>query len=162
MVPSRPPNLQKTKEKLKNPQQPNTQVLESQEGLKPVRHAVSLCEASESLLESQEGLKLKVDLYETNHMNRLIPGRISRRVETRHAAGGGVASADVTSRISRNVETVSTIPSNPERPSPRSRGAGCRVLRLWPQAGVALADAEAQRRRRSTPAPLLPVSLALS
>jgi hypothetical protein len=73
-----------------------------------------------------------------------------------------VASADVTSRISRDVETVSTIPSNPERPSPRSRGAGGRVLRLWPQAGVALADAEAQRRRRSTPAPLLPASLALS
>jgi hypothetical protein len=29
VVPSRPPNLQKTKEKLKNPQQPNTQAPES-------------------------------------------------------------------------------------------------------------------------------------
>jgi hypothetical protein len=32
---NRPSSLQKTKEKLKNPQQPNTQAPESQEGLKP-------------------------------------------------------------------------------------------------------------------------------
>jgi hypothetical protein len=34
VVSSRPPNLQQTKEKLKNPQEPNTRAPESQEGLK--------------------------------------------------------------------------------------------------------------------------------
>jgi hypothetical protein len=49
VVSSRPPNLQKIEEKLKNPQEPNTQAPESQEGLK----------LSQSLNpESQEGLKL--------------------------------------------------------------------------------------------------------
>jgi hypothetical protein len=38
---SRPPRRQKTKEKLKNPQQPNTQALESQEGLKLWTKAIS-------------------------------------------------------------------------------------------------------------------------
>jgi len=32
VVSSRPPNLQKTEEKLKNPQEPNTRAVESQEG----------------------------------------------------------------------------------------------------------------------------------
>jgi hypothetical protein len=36
VVSSRPPSPQKTKEKLKNPQQPNTLAVESQEGLKPM------------------------------------------------------------------------------------------------------------------------------
>jgi hypothetical protein len=48
VVSSRPPNLQKTKERLKNPQQPSTQAPESQEGLK-LQQVISL--------ESQEGLK---------------------------------------------------------------------------------------------------------
>ena len=100
MVPSRPPNLQKTEEKLKNPQQPNTQAPESQEGLKTVFVGVCqdvlcnsrisrrvenslrllwLASSSAGLLpESQEGLKIP--------RRRLLHGlrqgaRISRRVE---------------------------------------------------------------------------------
>jgi len=59
VVSSRPPNLQKTKEKLKNPQQPNTQAPESQEGLK--RH-VDAADGEELPVrpESQEGLKQDV------------------------------------------------------------------------------------------------------
>jgi hypothetical protein len=57
VVSSRPPRRQKTKEKLKNPQELDTQALESQEGLK-----LSLASTADDLLqhmspESQEGLK---------------------------------------------------------------------------------------------------------
>jgi hypothetical protein len=57
VVSSRPPNLQKTKEKLKNPQQPNTQALESQEGLKLIFIRYSKPNNIFEILESQEGLK---------------------------------------------------------------------------------------------------------
>ena len=62
MVSSRQPRRQKTKEKLKNPQQPNTRALESQEGLKrplvcKVKHKRH-CE-----LESQEGLKRIIETH---------------------------------------------------------------------------------------------------
>ena len=58
MVPSRPPNLQKTEEKLKNPQELDTQALESQEGLK-----------------REEVLAAWTCVY-------VVHARISRRVET--------------------------------------------------------------------------------
>ena len=60
MVSSRPPNLQKTKEKLKNPQEPRTQVPESQEGLKQQSFCAELAQQlRRSRPESQEGLKRK-------------------------------------------------------------------------------------------------------
>ena len=65
MVPSRPPNLQKTKEKLKNPQELDTQALESQEGLKQ-NWCMQCMQYTSCLfrLESQEGLKL---VYRSRH-----------------------------------------------------------------------------------------------
>ncbi len=57
MVPNRPPNLQKTEEKLKNPQEPNTRVVESQEGLKHSTNATSNALQPRVCVESQEGLK---------------------------------------------------------------------------------------------------------
>jgi hypothetical protein len=58
VVSSRPPRRQKTKEKLKNLQQPTTQAVESQEGLK------------QALRETVKRLA------------KLAPSKISRRVET--------------------------------------------------------------------------------
>ena len=102
MVSSRPPNLQKTKEKLKNPQQPNTQALESQEGLKHIclrrRPAAEVATTRISRrvetvyreytriryhrrLESQEGLKLSI-VYRDVEAVYVCIARISRRVET--------------------------------------------------------------------------------
>jgi hypothetical protein len=58
VVPSRPPRRQKTKEKLKNPQELDTQALESQEGLKWLWGRGSRLAALWAYtLESQEGLK---------------------------------------------------------------------------------------------------------
>jgi hypothetical protein len=54
---SRPPKRQKTKEKLKNPQQPNTQAPESQEGLKQSDTRSSYRMGACQFPESQEGLK---------------------------------------------------------------------------------------------------------
>jgi hypothetical protein len=58
VVSSRPPRRQKTKEKLKNLQQPTTQAVEFQEGLK------------QALRETVKRLA------------KLAPSKISRRVET--------------------------------------------------------------------------------
>ncbi len=58
---NRPPRRQKTKEKLKNPQQPNTRALECQEGLKQ-RYALAVNLRFDIFLESQEGLKLAPSL----------------------------------------------------------------------------------------------------
>jgi translation elongation factor EF-1beta len=56
VVSSRPPNLQKTEEKLKNPQEPNTRAVESQEGLKDIGFGFGTCHMQDTI-ESQEGLK---------------------------------------------------------------------------------------------------------
>jgi hypothetical protein len=67
---SRPPSPQKTKEKLKNPQQPTTRAVESQEGLKPVVGDVRIG-AVHQQVESQEGLKQESvhPLYLRHHVS---------------------------------------------------------------------------------------------
>ena len=90
MVSSRPPNLQKTEEKLKNPQEPHTQALESQEGLKLwLVHLVGVA-VDIRLLESQEGLKQN---FSPSKRGRKKKGatRISRRVETYTEPHGGAS-----------------------------------------------------------------------
>jgi hypothetical protein len=56
--------LQKTKEKLKNPQQPDTQAPESQEGLKHEADGARRHAHRPPHPESQEGLKL----YQLSHL----------------------------------------------------------------------------------------------
>ncbi len=70
----------KTKEKLKNPQEPNTRAVESQEGLK--------------------------DIYLSDVLRPRGSCRISRRVERALSCSGGKRTSVSCSRISRRVETI--------------------------------------------------------
>ena len=84
MVSNRPPNLQETEEKLKNPQEPRTQAPESQEGLKQFNDAGGVQVMTSPGPESQEGLKLPARGADADLAEGLP--RISRRVETKRGA----------------------------------------------------------------------------
>jgi hypothetical protein len=74
VVSSRPPNLQKTKEKLKNPQQPNTQAPESQEGLK--RNG-----AGEAARPAAGGIEGRPWVKSTHHSSALRKGEDKKKAK---------------------------------------------------------------------------------
>ena len=148
MVPSRPPNLQKTTEKLKNPQEPNTRAPESQEGLKQANDGASVEEVF-PLPESQEGLKrytaqsrlafwvqwpesqegLKLSLLSGFQSRRFGHPRISRRVETTSTSTSPSTDLLVVTRISRRVETRDVGGSRGQRDCAYARMRCARISR---------------------------------